>query len=191
MNKKSKFVALSLATAALCISAVAILGRNNANLLDVSAVSRAVKSHIITFDTVVEGSYTNNYKYYSFSTTFKDSSGTTQTLTSDSDFSCVSEYYGENNIKFNQQGSLILVESAAYNIFYFGFSILKRANFDYDASVVGYKINSGSYQSVKFSLYDEGEEYNFYTAELNTSTGGNYGKKFEIVEVKLAFSCTY
>ena len=194
MNKKSKLLALSLLTSALCVGVTALLARGGSNLISLRAGSGESKTHTITFNTVsVDGEYdSSNYRYHlSFDGQVKDSDGTIQPLNSiDSEtfLTCSSEAVVFNKKIDDITYPIYIDSSDGGEVFCVSFNIIQKASFDLDKSVVDYYVN-GSYKNVKFENYGEVDEEGYNTVQASFDCYSDYGKEIKIEQVKLVFSC--
>ena len=95
-------------------------------------------------------------------------------------------YMGSDIVTWGGTNIATIEESEGFESFTFYFELVDRANLDLDKSVVDYYVD-GKYQNVKFELDTDDPGFNYYAAEFNCYS--DYGKKIEVKQVKLVFSC--
>ena len=197
MNKKSKLLALSLVTSALCVGVTALLARGGSNLVSLRANGdEYTGEHTILYNSVtVDGAYDEGEWSYclSFDGQVQDSDGNWNSLNSYDGIDYTSIMCTEGSVKFNETIEdktypIYIATSEGYEALVVSFHIIKKATFDCTKSVIDYYVD-GDYQKTNF--YDTENSkisgYNLYQATFDCYS--DYGKEIKVEKIKLVFSC--
>lgn len=199
MNDKKKITIIGITGVTMLIAAIAApLAIKNSGGFRLRAEPDPHTIEITSLDSYREGDfdeYGGSY-FFDFSGDFEGTDGETYTVNSYEGQSYIS-VYDKENISFTTEGCLFEIKSAnwEYGMIYVLIHS-EYAQLDVTESRVDYyvdEITPSNYNHFDFSFdsyeSDNVPDYDVYSAVINTSEGGNYGKKLLFTQIKLVFTC--